>query len=102
MRADGFGDAGAKARLSAGMLDGVRGDRLVEIPGEEPLLRPHDPPIITQRVEQFRREHDIAVPRLREGRLLWPLPWVTRITIRWLSSALAFRRTASEMRKPAA
>jgi len=30
------------------------------------------------------------------------LPWVTRITIRWLSSELAFKRTASEMRKPAA
>jgi len=25
MRVDGFADAGAKARLSAGMLDGVRG-----------------------------------------------------------------------------
>ena len=61
MRADRFGDAGAKARLSAGVLNGVRGDRSGEIPGEEPLLRPHDPPIVTQRVEQFRREHDIAV-----------------------------------------
>src|SRR5271165_4553350 len=61
MRADGFGDAGATARRSAGMLNSVRGDRSAEIPGEEPLLRPHDPPIVTQRVEQFRREHDIAV-----------------------------------------
>src|ERR1700730_4814172 len=61
MRADGFGDAGAKARLSAGMLNGVRGDRSAEISGEEPLLRPHDPPIVTQRVEQSRREHDIAI-----------------------------------------
>jgi hypothetical protein len=75
---------------------------LAEIPGEEPLLWPHDPPIVAQRVEQFWREHDIAVPRLRGGRLLWPLPWATRITIRWLSSELVFRRTASEMRKPAA
>src|ERR1700694_4869012 len=61
MRADGFGDAGATARRSAGMLNGVRRDRSAEIPGEEPLLRPHDPPIVTQRVEPFRREHDIAV-----------------------------------------
>jgi hypothetical protein len=75
---------------------------LAEIAGEEPLLRPHDPPIVTQRVEQFGREHDVAVPRFREGRLLRPLPWATRITIRWLSSELVFRRTASEMRKPAA
>src|SRR6267142_6370050 len=102
MRADGFGDAGATARRAAGMLNGVRGDRSAEIPGEEPLFRPPDPPIVAQRVEQFRREHDIAVPRFREGRLLRPLPWVTRITIRWLSSEPAFRRTASEMRKPAA
>src|SRR6266404_4514189 len=102
MRADGFGDAATKARLSAGMLNGVRGDRLAQIPGEEPVLRPHNPPIVAQRVEQLRREHDVAVPRLREGRLLWPLPWATRITIRWLSSELAVKRTASEMRKPAA
>jgi hypothetical protein len=102
MRADRFADAGAKARLSAGMLDGVRRDRLAEIPGEEPLPRPHNPPIVAQRVEQFWREHDVPVPRLREGRLLPPLPWATRITIRWLSSELVFRRTASEMRKPAA
>src|SRR6267378_6133280 len=61
MRADGFGDAATKARLSAGMLNGVRGDRSAEIAGEEPLLRPHDPPIVTQRVEQFGREHDVAV-----------------------------------------
>src|SRR6202045_3235903 len=61
MRADGFGDAGATARRAAGMLNGVRGDGSAEIPGEEPLLRPPDPPIVTQGVEQFRREHDIAV-----------------------------------------
>ena len=61
MRADGFGDAATTARLSAGMLNGVRGDRSAEIPGEEPLLRPPNPPIVTQRVEQFRREHDVAV-----------------------------------------
>src|SRR6516162_11529478 len=61
MRAYGFGNAATNARLSAGMLNGVRGDRLAEIPGEEPLLRPHNPPIVTQRVEQFRREHDVAV-----------------------------------------
>jgi hypothetical protein len=50
-----------RRRLSAGMLNGVGGDRLAEIPGEEPLLWPHAPPIVAQRVEQFRREHDIAV-----------------------------------------
>src|SRR5580693_8122770 len=61
MRADGFGDAGTQARRSAGMLDGVRGDRSAEIPGEEPLLRTHDPPVLTQRVEQLGREHDIAI-----------------------------------------
>src|SRR6266404_1018250 len=61
MRTDGFGDAATKARLSAGMLNGVGGDRLAEIAGEEPLLRPHNPPIVTQRVEQFRREHDVTV-----------------------------------------
>ena len=61
MRADGFGDAATKARLSAGMLNGVGGDRSAEIAGEEPLLRPHDPPIVTQRVQQFGREHDVAV-----------------------------------------
>jgi hypothetical protein len=37
MRIDRFGDAAAKARLSAGKLNGVGGDRLAEIPGEEPL-----------------------------------------------------------------
>ena len=37
------------------------GDRSAEIPGEEPLLRSPDPPIVTQRVEQFRREHDVAI-----------------------------------------
>jgi hypothetical protein len=102
MRADGFGDASTQARRSAGMLDGVRGDRLAEIPREEPLFRPHNPPVVTQRVEQFGREHDVAIPRFREGRLLRPLPWATRITIRWLSSEPAVKRTASEMRKPAA
>jgi hypothetical protein len=82
------------------MLNGVRGNRPAEIPGEEPLLQPRDPPVVAQHIEQFRREHDIAIPRFREGRLLRPLPWATRITIRWLSSEI--RRTASEMRKPAA
>src|SRR6202022_1862696 len=61
MRADGFGDAATTVRLSAGMLNGVRGDRSAEIPGEEPLLRPRNPPIVTQRVEQFRREHEEGV-----------------------------------------
>jgi hypothetical protein len=28
---------------------------------EEPLLRPHDPPVIAQHVEQLRRQHDVAV-----------------------------------------
>jgi hypothetical protein len=37
------------------------GDRLAEIPGEEPLLRPPDPSIVAQRGEEFRREHDVAV-----------------------------------------
>ena len=53
MRADGFGDAATETRLSAGMLDGMRGDRSAEIPGEKPLLGPHDPPIVSERVEQF-------------------------------------------------
>ena len=53
MRADGLGDAGTEARLSAGMLDGVPGDRLAAIPGEEPPFRRHGAPIFTQRVEQF-------------------------------------------------
>jgi len=43
------------------MLDGMRGDRSAEIPGEKPLLGPHDPPIVSERVEQFGREHDVAV-----------------------------------------
>jgi hypothetical protein len=94
MRADGFGNSGAKARLSAGMLNGVRGDRLVEIPGKEPLLWSYDPPIVTQRIEQLRREHDVAI--------LAALALGHPVTIRWLSSEVVFRRTASEMRKPAA
>jgi hypothetical protein len=44
VRADGLGDAGANARRPTGMLNGVRGNRPAEIPGEEPLLRPRDPP----------------------------------------------------------
>src|SRR6516225_2572250 len=61
MWADGFGDAGATPRLSAGMPDGVRSDRLAEIPWEEPFLRTRDPPILAQHVVQLRREHDVAI-----------------------------------------
>jgi site-specific recombinase XerD len=31
-----------------------------------------------------------------------PLPWSTRMTIRWLSTSSVFKQTTSEMRKPAA
>ena len=61
MRADGLGDAGAKASRPAGMRNGVPGNRPAEIPGEEPLLRPHNPPVVAQRIEQLGREHDVAV-----------------------------------------
>src|SRR5438552_18258227 len=46
-RGDGFHEARATLCLSAGNPDVVSGDRLVEIPGEEPRLWPHDPPLVT-------------------------------------------------------
>jgi hypothetical protein len=47
IRSDGFRQARAMLCLSAGTLDGVSGDRLTEISGEEPPFLPHDPPVVT-------------------------------------------------------
>jgi hypothetical protein len=55
----------------------------------------------TQQFEQLRRQHRMAVPRFREGRLLPPLPRSTRSSIRSESMSPTFNATTSETRSPA-
>src|SRR5947209_8173902 len=93
MRTDRLADAGDAPGLLAGELDGVSGDWLAGyVTHKEPPLRPHGPVIAAQCFEQFGRKHNVPIL----------LPCSTRTTIRWLSISLGLRRTASEMRRPAA
>src|SRR6266481_9407799 len=62
MRADAFGNAAKTACLPAGMLDGMRGDRVTgDIAWEEPDLRAHRIPVFAQDYQQLGRQHDVAV-----------------------------------------
>ena len=54
-----------------------------------------------QQFEQLRRQHRVAVPRFREGRLLRPLPRSTRSSIRSESISPTLSATTSETRSPA-
>src|SRR5271165_1282243 len=54
-----------------------------------------------QQFEQLRRQHGVAVPRLREGRLLRPLPCSTRSSMRSESMSPTLSATTSETRSPA-
>ena len=52
-------------------------------------------PPLAQQTERLRRQHDIAVPRFREGRLLRPLDCSTRMIFCALSICLTFSLTTS-------
>jgi hypothetical protein len=51
-------------------------------PGEQPYRRAGDAPPVAQQLQQLRRQQGKAIPRLREGRLLRPLPCSTRSIMR--------------------
>src|SRR4029077_5300007 len=57
-------------------------------------------PPLAQQTERLRRQHDIAVPRFREGRLLRPLDCSTRMIFCALSICLTFSLTTSLARRP--
>src|SRR6516225_3990110 len=59
------------------------------------------PPPGAQQFEELWREHRVAVPRFREGRLLRPLPRPTRSSMRSESISLTLSATTSETRSPA-
>jgi hypothetical protein len=101
------------ALLDAGSLGGGMGGA-VELAGREWLDRiaarkqpaprqqnaqaPAVPPSIAQQLEQLRRQHGVAVPRFREGRLL---PCSTRSSMRSESISPTLSATTSETRSPA-
>src|SRR5215467_16200711 len=59
------------------------------------------PPPDAQQFEQLWRQHCMAVPRFREGRLLPPLPRSTRNSMRLESMSPTLSATTSETRSPA-
>src|SRR6201998_4517025 len=59
------------------------------------------PPPGTQQSEQLGRQHSLAIPRFREGRLLRPLPCSTRSSMRSESTSPTLSATTSETRSPA-
>ena len=75
--------------------------------GKQPASRqqlaapPPFPPPDAQQFEQLRRQHRVAVPRLRGGRLLRPLPCATRSSMRSESISPTLSATTSETRSPA-
>jgi hypothetical protein len=90
---------GRRRVAGAGQL--ARGDRLTGLVArKQPAHRPGLAPPLPQQLQQVRREHDVAVPGLRRGRLLRPLPCSTRISMRALSMSPILRWTISEMRSP--
>src|SRR5215813_12053472 len=75
--------------------------------GKQPASRQQQaapPPLAppgAQQFEQLRRQHRMAVPRFREGRLLPPLPRSTRNSMRSESISPTLSATTSETRSPA-
>src|SRR5260370_41618948 len=62
MRRNRLADAGEPASLLAGQFDRASVDRRAEhITLEKPPLRPPGPPVTAQRLQQFGREHHVAI-----------------------------------------
>src|SRR5262252_10389202 len=95
MRRDGFYEAGETMRLLAGCFNGVLRDRPIAATArEQPFFRADGSPVAAQNLQQHRRQHHVpifAAFALRDANDHLAL-----------SMATALRRTASEMRKPAA
>src|SRR5882762_9653299 len=70
-------------------------------PRQQYAAAPAFHPPITQQLKQLRRQHGVAVPRFREGRLLRPLPCSTRNSMRSVSISPTLSATTSETRSPA-
>ena len=95
MRAYRLADAGDAAGFLAGEFDGASGDGLAGyVTRKEPPLRPHGPPIGAQDFQQFRRQHHVAI--FLALALIDPHYHSLAVDVAGL------RRTASEMRRPAA
>src|SRR6516162_7505410 len=69
--------------------------------GQQQAAPPPLAPPGAQQFEQLRRQHCLAVPRFREGRLLPPLPRSTRSSMRSESISPTLSATTSETRSPA-
>src|SRR6266700_1973534 len=94
MRGDWFGNVATLVGFLAGLFDGVFADVCTgNVALEQPLLGLRHTPPVAQAFQQFWG---------MTYRSFCPLPWSTRITIRGLSISAGLRRTASEMRRPAA
>ena len=91
-----------------GAVELAGGERLERIAaGKQPASRQQHTQVTTlsppgaQQFEQLRRQHGVAVPRFREGRLLRPLPCSTRSSMRSEATSPTLRATTSETRSPA-
>src|SRR6059058_1976739 len=95
MWGDGFRETGEPMGLLAGCFYGVLRDWPIIVNArEQPLLRTNGDPVAAQDLQQHGRQHHVSI--------FATFTCSTRTTIRALSMAAAFSRTASEMRKPAA
>ena len=108
MRRHSLLDAGGLGRGMDGAVELAGCERLKRIAArKQPAPRQQHtqasavPPPGAQQLEQLRRQHGMAVPRLREGRLLRPLPCSTRSSIRSESTSPTLSATTSETRSPA-
>jgi hypothetical protein len=92
---DWFGETGQTKGFLAGLLYGALRDRpIVANTGKQPLLRANGSPVAAQDLQQLGREHDISI--------LAALAMLDTNNHPGAVDGGAFRRTTSEMRKPAA
>ena len=106
----GLFDPGRLGRLVKQAAQLAGGHRLaVPVARKQPVFRHGCPGIVTrwarlpplaQQTERLWRQHDIAVPRLREGRLLRPLDCSTRMIFCARSICLTLSLTTSLARRP--
>ena len=95
VRGDRLGDAGPAARLFAGVLHGEGRDRLIgDVAGKQEIFG--------WTARQYVLRTSSSLGESITERSFRPLPSSTQMTIRWLSIAAGVRRTASEIRRPAA
>ena len=95
VRCDRLSDAGPAPRLFTGVLHGKGRDRLIgDVAGKQEILRVDG--------RQYVLRTSSSLGESITQRSFCPLPSSTQMIIRWLSIAAGVRRSASEIRRPAA